>query len=779
MRYKRLYFANYCMLFLLSVHSINTNQQIVQVPLDSAAVIPKFVEPVPLFNNSRVDGTKKLKISIEEFQQQILPASFYAALPDEVKYLDVATGKTVAVINPQLGTYVWGYKIKRGKKKYGPQFPGVTIVAEQGTATKVKYRNKLLPFKDKYENQLPGPLLQKFITVDQSVGWGLPNVPPTLPFTDPATGLPLGNPAFYSGPQPIVTHLHGAAVPSAFDGGPDSWFTPKRKITGPGFVTTKYVYPNQQNATTLWYHDHMMGGTRLSVYTGLAGFYFLKSSQENAANLPRGDYEVELLIQDRQFDTNGQLFWPDGFPPSEGLNGPPSNPGLHPYAIPEFFGDVMVVNGKSWPYLEVEPRRYRFRFLNGCNARFLALQLADAGGSEIVTPNSAPDIWQIGSDGGLLPNAVNINSFVPFAWIPQSEYGEPPFSAPWGKQVFDSPQLFIAPAERMDVIIDFSNYKGQTFTLLNEAAVPFPGGDEPEDAQELIMQFRVLGETTSPDTSFNPAEESLNNNFVALTDGNGNVAPGVNINVTRRFAIIEQEDPNSGGPVWALLNNVNYNGINPYTNEPIPGSVSVEDGMLNVTEIPQNGSTELWELINLTPDAHPIHVHLIQFQLLNRQVFNIGDVVPPFVNGGYRQNTYEQAWIDQGYPNGTSYGAGSPYLYTIPIEGALGGNPAVPLVDLAALYPPDPNEFAWKDTIKIFPGTITRVLIRFAPQNVPVGGVMPGQNKFPFDPTARLGVKNDGFGYPGGPGYVWHCHIIDHEDNSMMRPYLVSRLPQS
>ena len=763
---------------LLGVNFIHANQQIVQQALEPEE-IPKFVEPVPLFNGSRVKGNRKLTISTEEFQQQILPASFYASLPDKVTYRDVATGETVVEINPQLGTYVWGYKIKRGKKIYGPNYPGFTIVAKQDKPTKVTYVNNLLPFKDDFGNKLPGPLLQKFITVDRSVGWGLMDEPPTLPFIDPATGLPLGNPAFYSGAQPVVTHLHGAAAPSAFDGGPDSWFTPQEKITGPGFVTTKYVYPNQQNSTTLWYHDHMMGGTRLSVYTGLAGFYFLRNSTERNLNLPRGDYEIELVIQDRQFDTNGQLFWPDGLPPSEGLNGPPSNPGLHPYAIPEFFGDVMVVNGKSWPYLQVEPRRYRFRFLNGTNARFLALQLGDAGGSEIVTPNSAPDIWQIGSDGGLLPQPVNINSFIPFSWIPQSEYQEPPFSAPWGKQVLDSSQLFIAPAERMDVFIDFTDFAGQTFTLINDAPVPFPGGDDPEGGQTYIMQFRVLGQASSIDTSFNPAIDSFSNDFVALTDGNGNLAPGVEINVARRLVLIEQEDPNSGGPVWALQNNVNYNGINPYTNEPISGSIPFEDGMINVTELPQNGSTELWEIINLTPDAHPIHIHLIQFQLLNRQVFNVGDVMGPFENGGYRENTYEQAWIDQGYPEGTSYGAGSPYLYTTPIEGALGGNPAVPLADLGTLYSPDPNEVAWKDTIKVFPGTITRVVVRFASQNVPVSGVMPGENTFPFDPTAGLNVKRDKFGYPGGPGYVWHCHIIDHEDNSMMRPYVVRKIAQT
>ena len=207
--------------------SVHINQQIVQQALDPN-VIPKFVEPVPQFNGSRVKGNKKLTISIEEFQQQILPASFYAALLNKVKYL--GTGKTVAEINPKLGTYVWGYKIKRGKKTYGPNYPGFTIVAEQNTSTKVKYANNFLPFKDKSGNKLQDHYLQKFITVDGSVGWGFMDQPATLPFIDPATGLPLGNPAFYSGAQPVVTHLHGASVPSAFDGGPDSWFTPKERL---------------------------------------------------------------------------------------------------------------------------------------------------------------------------------------------------------------------------------------------------------------------------------------------------------------------------------------------------------------------------------------------------------------------------------------------------------------------------------------------------------------------------------------------------------------------
>jgi spore coat protein A len=773
---------------------LDANQQVMQEVLDGST-LEKFVEPVPTFNGHRVDGRKKLTISAEEFQQKILPSSFYKTLPSSVEYKSVDTGEPLFVINPKKGTYLWGYKINDGEHDFGPSFPATTIEAERGVKTEVKYKNHLRKFKDKKGDRLAGPLLQKFLTVDVSFQWANPLQwpqfgqgfdtydPDVYPF---GTGLPQGSPGIYEGPQPMIVHLHGAENPSYADGDPSAWFTPKEKITGSAFVSNEYIYPNTQPATTLWFHDHVLGETRLNILAGQLGFYFVRGEPESSVlpPLPQGDYEIELAISDRQFDTYGQIFFPDGNPLTAGLNGPPGNPDLNPYAIPEFFGDVICVNGKSWPYLEVEPRRYRFRLLNGSNARMYALYLTDEEGN--TEGPTVPDIWQVGTDGGLLDTPVNINSFIPFTYNPSNLC--PPEDPNLGP-VFDSPRLFFAPAERMDIIIDFSGLEGEILTLRNDSPAPFPsGGTELDpDTEGLVMQFRVTKPLSSTDRSFNPATPGATlrrgiHSIKRLADGEGDLAPGVVPNVTRSLVLIEQEDPYSTAPVVVLCNNTSYDGINPYTNTPLPDSVPYNNDTIYVTEIPQVGSTEVWEIINLTPDAHPIHIHLIQFQVLNRQVFYVGNIVPPFTCPDSYRDLYETAWDNYpdrppGVPPGTVYSFGPPLPYLSTPK--LGGNPDVsPFFGDNLPIGCDPNEFGWKDTLKMFPGTVTRVVVRWAPQSIPLGGVFAGQNKFKFDPTATIDVKKDSFGYPGGGGYVWHCHIVDHEDNMMMRPLQLSNSAQ-
>ena len=772
--------------------ALEANQQIQQEVVDGSK-IPKFVEPLPLMNHKRADGRKELTVSAEEFQQRILPKSFYRKLPSSVTYKSVETGESLFTINPRKGTYVWGYKVHDGHHTYGPSYPGPTIVAHHGIKTKVKYVNNLRPFRDEKGRHLKGPLLQKFLTVDASFQWANPlNWPqfgqgfdtyePTVyPF---GTGLPQGSASLYEGPQPIVTHLHGAEAPSFSDGDPNSWYTYKKKIKGASYVTDSYVYPNTQPATTLWYHDHVLGEVRLNVFAGLSGFYFLRGKPESlvSPSLPRGDYEIELAIADRQFDTYGQLFFPDGNPLTAGLNGPPGNPDLNPYAIPEFFGDVICVNGKSWPYLEVEPRRYRFRILNASNARMYGLYLTEGKSTEQVF---APAIWQIGTDGGLLDAPVNINSFVPFSYNPSNLcLPEDPNLGP----IFTEPRLFLAPAERADIIIDFSGFEGKTFTLNNDAPAPLPSGGTVLDpkVEGAVMQFRVKKHRAHHDKSFNPAEPGAtlrkgSQKIVRLVDSSGHLVPGVVPDETRSLVMIEQEDPYSTAPVVVTINNTTYNGRNPYNNKPVKDSVKYNKGSIYVTEIPQVGSTEIWELVNMTPDAHPIHIHLIQFQLLSRQPFNLGNNVPPFTCVGSYRNLYESLWDAYpkrpgGVPPGTVYSYGSPMRYLSTPK--LGGNPDVAPFLTGSAVGCDPNEYGWKDTIKVFPGVVTRLAVRWAPQTLRVGKVRAGQNKFKFDPTAKLGVKDDGFGYPGGSGYVWHCHIIDHEDNMMMRPLQLSKKPQ-
>lgn len=301
------------------------------------------------------------------------------------------------------------------------------------------------------------------------------------------------------------------------------------------------------------------------------------------------------------------------------------------------------------------------------------------------------------------------------------------------------------------------------------------------------MQFRVTKPLSSPDNSFNPAVPGATlrsgaQAIVRLADGTGQLAPDVVPTCTRSLILIEQEDPYSTAPVVVMCNNTSYNGINPYTNEPLPDSVPYNNNSVYVTELPQVGSTEIWEIINLTPDAHPIHIHLIQFQVLNRQVFYVGNIVPPFSCIGSYRDLYEASWPTTppfsfpAVPPGTIYSYGPPFPYLSTPN--LGGNPDVTPFLMGDAFGCDPNEFGWKDTIKMFPGTVTRLAVRWSPQDVPVGDVSPGENLFAFDPTATIGVEDDGFGYPGGSGYVWHCHIVDHEDNMMMRPLEVRKIPQ-
>jgi spore coat protein A len=656
------------------IPSARASYLVPQAPL-SGKSIPKYMDPMPNFAGARVDGTVPLTVSVEEISQQVLPSSFPA-------------------------TTVWAYRV--GPKP--PNYPGFTIEAYRGIPTTVTYENNL--------PQLPA--LERSITVDQSIHWANPL---GLPMDDPRRMKP------YQGPPPVAVHLHGGEVPSDVDGGPDSWFTPGAAIVGPGFTGTVYTYPNTQEATTLWFHDHVLGETRLNVYRGLAGFYLLRDLDSidtglaTPGGLPTGYYEMGIVFQDRQFDTNGQLLFPDGYP--AGLNGGPPNPDVHPFWIPEFFGDVMVVNGKAWPYLDVEPRRYRFRFLNGCNARFLQLDFG--------LHDSGPVFWQIGTDGGLLNVPVLLKK-----------------------------GLFLAPGERADVIIDFARFYGQTFTVYNHAKAPYPSGTPPDpQTNGQVMQFRVVTQLASPDDSYDPSKGGAlrpAHPIIILDPTVTGKAP----DQKRQLTLVEIEGED--GPLEPLVNNTKWDGIEEGSMPPTPVPGSIPDNHGNyLTELPRVGSTEVWEIINLTGDAHPIHLHLVQFQILNRQAFNAKRYVEiyesVFPGGTFGGEDYEPGEFIPGF--------GPPLNYLVPnAAGALGGNPDVTPFLQGPVMVPDPEELGWKDTFKMYPGQVTRVVARWAPQHVPVNDVSAGVNKFAFDPTQ-------------GPGYVWHCHIIDHEDNEMMRPYAV------
>lgn len=699
-----------------------------QMPLPGRN-IPKYVTEVPTFSGKRVRAAS-MTTSFVEFPQLVLPASMYPRAY-------------------RRGTWVWGYQVDDRPASW----PGCTVEAREGRPTTVRYVNKL-PYRSRWSRVAP------LLTVDQTIHWA-----------DPQGRM--GSFWPYRGSIPAVAHLHGGETPSGFDGGPQGWFT-SDGLRGPGYDShypvapneAVYRYPNAQPATTLWFHDHALGVTRLNVYAGLAAFYLVRDRYDtgrpnNPLRLPADPYEIELAIQDRIFDANGQLRFPDGSTPAADPVGGPPNPKAHPYWISAVFGDVMVVNGRSWPTLAVEPRRYRLRFLNGCNSRFLSLSLTDAPNAERPNAPSATRIWQIGTDGGLLDTPAELNT-----------PGDP-----------NAHRLDLGPAERADVIIDFSGLDGASLVLTNTAVRSFPIGKAPDPATDgQIMRFDVTLPLAGPDTTYDPAGgEPLRGGhgrpapIVRLADENtGHVVPGAPVDVRRQLVLNEQDStpcahPVSDGTLIALVNNSMWTGLRAGTKTPIAGSQPDPIGQgLWLTERPRIGSTEVWELVATSRFAHPMHIHLIQFQILNRQAIDLDAYVAAwtaaFPGGTYEGQLCDGTLGEVDYKPGTvipGYGPPSDYM-TPNTDGALGGNPAFGPYLTGPVMPPPPSEAGWKDTVTSLPGVVTRVIARWSPTAIPVGAVAPGENRYPFDPTT-------------GPGYVWHCHIIDHEDNEMMRPYAPTR----
>ncbi len=670
--------------------------------------VPRFALPLPVFGPAgsmpRVQAARHrvLRVTMVETSQQVLPAG----------------GDTCGLGVVFKPTRVWAYATAdmRGRTLAPAHWPAVTIDARRFVPTEIEYVNALPSFG--------AGLVQGLLTVDQTIHWANPTAAACVD-GPPRTDCETGGRSPFTGPVPAVVHLHGGEVPSAFDGGPEAWFAPdgakgttyaSRRPAGAGAAI--YRYPNGQQPGTLWFHDHALGTTRINVYSGLAAFYLLRDRHTEPRRLPHGPYEIEMLLQDRQFDTASQLFWPDGSGADvehTSLNGPPPNPDRHPFWNPEFVGDVVTVNGAAWPFLVVEPRRYRLRLLDGSNARFYRLHFG-----------SVP-VYQIGADDAYLDAPVRVS------------------------------EVFLAPGERADVIVDFAAFAGQEITVTNDAPVPYPDGlvpgtDQPGMAD--VMQFRVRAIPVK-DTSCDPASPRRRGRpapcgrpvpVVRLTDGNGRLAPGVQVDQRRQLVL--KEFATEAGPVEVLLNNTQWDGLDsPAVRAAAP------DG---VTEKPRVGSTELWEIINLTDDAHPIHTHLAQFQILNRESF---------------ADAYRSAWgaafgmpagcVPSGDPENPCPGYGPPLPYAIPnADGAIGGNPAIGPFLMHDAQPPAAEEAGWKDTAKAYPGQVLRLLVRWAPTTTPVRAARPGRNRYPFDPTT-------------GPGYVWHCHLLDHEDNEMMRPYAV------
>ena len=625
-----------------------------QIPLDPN-LVPKFVDPLPIpgvLDGRVTTAASPLVITASEFQQRCLPASMYPSAF-------------------AAGSYVWGYN---------GTYPGPTIVAQRGIPTHVKYINNL-------QHSDGSPLfLQENLQVDQTLHWADPL----------GTGLSTD---LYTGPVPICVHLHGGEMPSAFDGGPDEWFTPNKTYKGSAFVSDQYVYTNEQEGTALFYHDHALGMTSLNVFAGMAAFYLILdpsaeavtlpgSAGDNAADMYGHGYMMGMALQDKSWDTDGQEWFDHvGFNPE------------HPRWQPEYFGNTIVVNGKTWPYLDVEPRRYRFRIVNGCTARFFHMRLADGVGA-------GPKFWQIGSDGGMLEHPAIL-----------SDHDDP-----------NSLLLTMAPGERSDIVIDFSGFANDSIELTNDANTPFPGGDPVDANTSVCMQFRV-GHTVTGGVD---PTEALHLTTSLRTQPIERPTPGAQ---TRALTLNEMQGP--GGPLGVIVNNSMWS--------------------LPTSENPRVGDTEVWEIVNLTGDTHPMHLHLLQTQMLNRQAFDIA---------GYL--------TEYGAPTEGNGPPLNPSFATTATGGKLGGNPDVTPFLIGSPTPPDANETGWKDVWRVNPGEVTRIVVRVAPQDGAARAAAMGQvlaagvNTFPFEPWMPMGMT-DSFGLPGGQGYVWHCHITDHEDNEMMR----------
>ena len=503
--------------------------------------------------------------------------------------------------------------------------PGVNMV--RMTQFQVKHHRDLPPTSVwGYNGSVPGPTFEVRTGSPIQVQWvnNLPNVHLYRDQIDRTLHNHLQAPDVRT-----VVHLHGLKVLPESDGYPDAWFTPNYGVTGPFFTNKVYTYPNDQQATTLWYHDHAVTITRLNVHLGLTGMYIIRDSVEDRLNLPKGQFEMPLILQDRIFAPDGTNVYP--------VQGPVP-PEVPPVWIPEFFGDKVMVNGRVTPFLNVEPRKYRFRILDASNARFYHLKLVESSLSGRLLNRPGPPFIQIGSDGGFLPNPVTL------------------------------PDITIAPAERFDVIIDFSRSAGKNFVMTNDAPAPFDGGGEV--VPPIVMQFRVQNALSSADTADIPA---------SIAPATAVASPA--IAKVRDLVLTEADDPNTGDPIIGQLDNLRWD-------DP-------------PTETPKAGSTEIWRLINATGDWHPKHVHLVQFQVLDRQPFDIDT----FNNTGQ-------------------------------------------LVFTGPPMPPDPNERgARKDVVKSPPNFVTRIQSTFT---LPTGtNVIPGHRY----------------------RYIWHCHILEHEDNEMMRPY--------
>ena len=573
-------------------------QSATPVRISGATYPTKFTKQLPRPPRINLTGLiSTAAINMEQFSQQVL------------------TGY------PKTKLYGYGNLLGR------PSWPGPTIVAMKNRTTRVLWRNNLPPGRGSVADS-------HLLKVDKSLEMALPS-----------RALPAGN-------IPTVPHLHGSHVEPESDGHPEAWFTQNSTQRGGNWGKHLYEYENTQRAATLWYHDHAIGITRLNVYAGLAGAYILRDPRERMLVrnhvLPDDDHEVELIIQDRFFTDDGQLDLPVATNPVNGVTA-------------SLFGDFICVNGMPWPVLDVEPRKYRFRIVNGSDSRIKNLELNDANASFLF----------VGTELGLMRQAIQRR------------------------------RVPIAPGERYDVVIDFTGFAGKEITMTNAGPggvfvgyrnaagvvtnnpddTPFGFGAPPNPASTgLVMKFRV-----GKKRSFLP---------------NATVQPGTILGEPMEDLIATKTRG-----VLAYQGRDGYNRATEFLGSMEHGTAEWHE---KATEVVKLGDTEVWEFHNLSPVAHPVHIHLVDFQVIGRQPlspFTKEDIALQMCNG-------------------------------LPATGARVTSGAEPI---GVERPAEEYERGPKDTVIAYPNEVTRVVARFD---------KPGE-------------------------YIWHCHILHHEDHAMMRPLIV------
>jgi len=632
--------------------------------LSDPALQPKFVELAPnaldpgfLFKDLNVDGKPAQKPNFSIRARQTI---------QETGLIDPRNGK-------RLKTKVWGYGTDT------VSWPGQTfqvMSTSAGGADETVVR---------WENELGN---RHLLPVDTSVHWCY-----SLHGDSSANGVDYRQFSIKKNGVPIITHLHGGNSDFQFDGNPEFFYSPDGGVKGPqwdavpGGFTNTFRYNNNVPAGNLWYHDHALGITRLNVYAGLAGFYFVRDEfdtglPDNPLGLPAFPYELAYAIQGRIFTDKGALFYPafpgdpfyDDFITGEGAILPPDIfPGGGPTALAEFFGDHIVVNGKIWPKADVEPRNYRMHLLNGTDSRFLVVQFVAVNAGETDPTMGTPlPFYVIGSDQGL---------------------GTP--------QMTDT--LVIEPGGRYDVVVDFSQVPSGSRVIIKNLGGDAPfggafGGDlDPDDLfpfrqTDRIMAFDVVVPLSNVPDEFDPDN---------LLPGYGGVPNGA---TTRRVALFEGTD--EFGRLQPLLGTVgsDLSGTNVAT---------AYTWFRPTTETPALDSTEIWEIYNFTADAHPIHLHLVNFEILDRQDFEY-DITGTQTTMQHNGTTGEAPEISN-IRNFTPASVGSEYFEAAP-----------------------------KDMVTSLPGD---------PEGAPPTGQLV-RIKAEFNKSGR---------------YVWHCHILSHEDHEMMR----------